>query len=252
MENTIRIAWILLPLLFLTACTERRQAGLIQAAEEKTAQGRYVEASDLLKKVIAINAQSKPAVRALYKLGFLLETYLHDYDGALVNYSEFVRLSQDAVSVYEVQKRIAGIYFEEQKDPEKTLAAYKKLISLNPDSLEADFFQFQIAEAYFQENNFEQARQEYQLLLDHFPKSSYIPHARFEIGNTYYLEGKNDIAVEALEQVIRHHPQSEYAVEAQFLMAALQIYESIKGRYPASAVLDQRIENLKKKTGKAK
>jgi TolA-binding protein len=254
---------IILSLALLSACSERRQTSLIQAAEEKTAQGRYAEASELLKKVIAINGDSKPAVHALYKLGFLLETYLHDYEGALANYSAFVQHSQDSVSIYEVQKRIAGIYFEQQKNPEKTIEAYKKLIAMNPDSLEADFFQFRIAEAYYQENNFEQARQEYQTLLDRFPKSAYIPHARFEIGNTYYLEGKNDIAIEALEQVIRHHPQSEYAVEAQFLMAdclehmdkgvnALQIYESLKGRYPAAEVLNQKIENLKKKLAKVK
>ena len=35
-----------------------------------------------------------------------------------------------------------NIYFENQSDPEKSIAAYQKLIELNPDSLEADFFQF--------------------------------------------------------------------------------------------------------------
>ena len=87
------------------------------------------------------------AVKSLYKLGFTQETYLRDYDSAIFNYQEFIRLSQDRVSIYEVQKRIAGIYFEQYRDPDKAIAAYKKLLTLSPDSLEADLFQFRIAQS---------------------------------------------------------------------------------------------------------
>lgn len=197
----------------------------------------------------------------MYKLGFILETYAKDYSGAVFNYQEAIRLSQDPVAIYEIQKRVANIFFEEGKDPDKAIAAYRKLMSFNPNSLELDFFQFRTAEAFFRQNNFEQARTEYQQLVEKFPKSQYVQKSRFEIGNTYYMEGKYDIALEAFKQVVRHHPQSEFAVEAEFLMAqcyeqtnklaaALQLYDSIKSRYSNSKIVQFRLEELKKRIKK--
>ncbi len=196
-------------LLSLVACTERRQEALLQSAEERLAQNQYAEASDLLRKVIQLNPESHAALTAIDKLGFTLETYLRDWEGALFSYQEFIRLSQDKMAVYEVQKRVANIYFEQHRNPEKAISAYRKLASLSPDSLEGDLFQFRIAQAYFRQNNFEQARIEFQHLIDQYKKSQYVAHSRFEIGNAYYMDGKYDIAEEALKEVERRHPQSE-------------------------------------------
>ncbi len=246
-----------------TACTESRQLRLLEQADDKIAHAKYGDGAELLRRSIAMNPESKSAIRALYKLGFTLESYLKDYEGALFNYQEFIRLSQDRVSIYEVQKRIANIYYEQYRESDKSIAAYKKLISFNPESLEADLFQFRISAAYFRLNNFEQARYEYQQLLERFPRSQFTARVRYEIGNAYYMEGKYDIAIEALKQVLRHHSQSEYAIEAQFLMAqclensdralnALQTYENIRGRYSSPEVLELRIAELKKRMAKRK
>lgn len=234
-------------------------------AEDFVTKGQYPQAIDLYRKTIALNPESHTAIRALYRLGFTLESYLKDFDGAIFNYQEFIRLTQDRVSSYEVQKRVANIYFEQFHDADKAIATYKKLIAFDPSSLEIDFFHFRIAQSYFQQNNFEQARYEYQQLLEKFPKSQYGARVRFEIGNTYYMDGKYEIGIEALKQVVRHHPQSEYATEAQFLMAqcyehldkldsALQLYETIQGRYSSAEILNYRVAEVKKrfKGGKAK
>lgn len=250
-------------LLGLSACSERRQLKQVNEAEEKITQGSYGEAVAILKKAIVINPESKTAIKALYKLGFILENYLKDYDGAIGQYQEFIRLSLDKVSRYEVQKRIANLYFDQYREPEKAIAAYKKLISFNPESLETDLFQFRIGQSYFRQNNFEQARYEYQQLLERFPKSQFTARTRFEIGNAYYMEGKYDIAEQAWQQVVRNHTQSEYATEAQFMMAqclehqdklqnALQMYETLTGRYPASDVLELRVAEIKKRIAKKK
>ncbi|MBI4405410.1 MAG: tetratricopeptide repeat protein [Deltaproteobacteria bacterium] len=242
----------------MSSCTERRQLTLLRSAEEKLSTGQYQEAAELLKKILVLNPESRPAVKALYKLGFVDETYLKDFDAALFSYQEFIRLSQDNMSIYEVQKRVANIYFEFKQDHEKSIEAYKKLISFNPSSVEVDLFQFRIGQSYFYLNNFEQARLEYQQLLEHFPKSQFASKARFETGNSYYMEGKYDIAQEALKQVLRHHGQTEHAIEAQFLiaqclelqdklLAAIQTYESIRGRYPSKKILELRISQLTKR-----
>jgi TolA-binding protein len=249
---------VALALLFASGCTERRQTSLVEAADEKLAQHQYLEGAELLRKAIAMEPASKQAVKARYKLGFTLESYLRDYEGAISNYEEFTKHSADRVSVYEVQKRIASLYFEQMSDSHKAVTAYKTLIALNPGSLEADLFQFRVAQSYFRQNKFDLARHEYQILLEKYPKSQFNARARYEIGNCYYMEGKYDIAIEALKQVLRHHSQSDFSTEAQFLMAesfeqqdklqnALQVFENIRGRYSSPNVLELRIAALKKR-----
>jgi tetratricopeptide (TPR) repeat protein len=247
--------------LLLLGCTERRQGKLIQEADEKISKSAYREASEILKRAVALNPESKTSVKALYKLGFVFETYLRDFESALFNYNEFIRLSRDPVAAYEVQKRVASLYLDQTGDPDKAVEAYKKLMRMSPETLEADQFQMKMGQAYFRMNEFEKAREEYQTLLDRFPKSHLTAKARFEIGNAYYMEGKYEIALEALKQVLRFQPQSEFVLEAQFLTAqclehldrfpaALQTYESIQGRYLPKEVIEMRIQEVQKKVKK--
>lgn len=253
-----RVTLSLYFLFLLIGCTEGRQQRLIAQAEDKIAKAQYAEAVELLKKAVALNPESRSAAKALYKLGFTQESYLKDLEGALFNFNEFIRLSKDSVSIYEVQKRIAGIYFDQVQDYEKAIVTYKKLLTLNPNSLEADLFQMRVALSFYQQNKFDQAREEFQVLLSKYPKSQYLGRARYEVGNSYYMEGKYEIAIEALKQVLRLHHQSDFAVESQFLMGqclehldrlkeALQTYENIEGRYPSSDVLSFRMNVLRKK-----
>lgn len=259
----IRFVFALTLALLLVSCTERRQDSLILSGDELLSQNRPREAAEIFRKAISLNPEGRLATKALYKLGFTLETFLADYDAALFNYHEFIRLSQDAVSLYEVQKRVANILYEQNRDPDKAIAAYKKLISFNPESLEVDQFQLRIGQSYFRQNNFDQARIEFQQLIEKYPKSALVAKARFEIGNSYFMEGKYDIAQEAFKQVMRQHPQSEFSSESQFLIAqchenrnellqAQGIYEGLKGRYPSADVLEFRIESLKKRIKKQK
>ena len=199
------------------------------------------------------------ALKAIYRLGFTQETYLKDYEGAILSYQEFIRQSRDSLSVYEVEKRIAALHFESTKDPEKAVVLYRKLQTSNPTSLEGDFFQFRIGEAYFRKNNFEQARIEYENLLEKYPKSQYVARTHYQIGNSYYMEGKYEKAVEVLRHAIRQHAQSEFTVDAQFRLAeclehvnqfkeAIQIYEAIQDRYPAKEVVAFRLVEAKKRS----
>jgi TolA-binding protein len=250
-------------LLAASGCSERRQARLIEEADEKINRGAYNEAAEVLKRTVALNPESRTAVKALYKLGFVLETYLRDFEGALFNYNEFVRLSADPVAAYEVRKRVASLYFEQTGDPDKAIESYRKLLAFSPESLEGDLFQFRIGQSFFRENEFEKARDEYQSLIDHYPKSHFVARTRYEIGNAYYMEGKYEIALEALKQVVRYHPQSEYSIESQFLTAqclehldrfpaALQVYESIRDKYSPREVVNLRINEIGKRAKKTK
>lgn len=253
-----RRAFLALGLLLVVGCTAQRQAALLEEADQRAGNGDYKKAAELYRRAIAVSPESTNAIRGLYKLGFIQETYLRDYEASVLNYGEFLKLTKDPVRAYEVQKRIANIYFEHHRDPEKAIVAYRHLMEMNAESLELDAFQLRIALSHFRKSDFAQARIEFQALVERFPKSQFVPRAKFEIGNCYYMEGRYELAIEALKQVLRNHAHSDYAVEAQFLIgqsqehqgqlrAALQSYEAIKGRYPATDVVEVRMKDVSKR-----
>jgi TolA-binding protein len=239
-------------------CTESRQLSLLQSAEEYTQKNQYAVAFQKLKKAISINPEGRYGIKAFYKIGFLQEVYMKDYEGALISYNEFIRLSKDKIASYEVQKRVAAIYFEQDMDIEKAIQIYNNLIKNNPQSLELDFFYLRVALGHFHQSNFEQARFELQKLIEKFPKSQYVAKAKFEIGNSYFMEAKYDIAIEALKQVVRNFSQSEYILEAQLLMAqcyeqkndfeeALRILTSLENKYPVKSVIRNQMDSVNSK-----
>jgi len=248
-------------LLLLTSCTSYRQERLIEKSDQQVSQGKYREGAEFLRKAIQLQADSKQGAKAAYKLGFVQETYLSDPNSALFSYEEFIRLSKDPTSQYEVQKRIADLYFEHVENLEKAITAYRRLMSLSPNSLESDSFQYRIANAYYRQNEFAQARIEYESLIEKFPKSQFVIRSRYDVANTYFLERHYDVGLEAFKQIARAYPQSPQAVEAEFMMglcleqkqeleAALRVYESVRVRYPAPTIVEMRIKSIQGRLGK--
>lgn len=234
----------------------------MQQAERKLEQGSPNEAAALLRKAISYDADTKTAIRALYKLGYVQETLLRDFEGAVLNFQEFARLSQDKVSRYEVFKRIGNIYFENLNDPQLAAKTYQQVLELSPDSLERDFISFRIGQCHFRMNDFQKAREYYESILVESPKSSLVPRVRFEIGNSFFMAAKYDVAIEALKQVLRNHSGTDYAIEAQFMMAqclehldrfqeAEDLYSSVEDNYPNRQVVQIRLDALRKRIKRA-
>jgi len=248
---------------FVISCTEQRQLSLLQEAEEMSAQGNYVEAINILKRTVRLKSYSRSATRAIYRIGYIYENFIKDFEQASKNYKEFLEVSVDPVLNYEVRKRLANLYFENGNDPMLAIENYKKLLKENPKTLEADEFQLKIAEAFYRQNAFDQARIEYRKLIDNYPKSQYKIKARFELATSYYMEGSYEIALETYRQIMRNFPQSEYSLESEFYMAqclenleripaAIEVYQKLAPRYPSKAIVEMRIAEAKKKVKGAK
>ncbi|MBI1861577.1 MAG: tetratricopeptide repeat protein [Deltaproteobacteria bacterium] len=256
------LAALLALTIILVGCTARKQTKFFDLAEEKIQGGSYFEAADAFRRGIALNPESRLALKALFRLGFVQEVYLRDYESALGSYQEYLRLRREPIGQYEVQKRVANIYFDYVQDPERSVTAYRKLLDLQADSLEKDQFIYRIGRSYFLQNNFELARSQYQALIDSVPKSQLVPKARFEIGNTYFMEAKYRLAIDAFKQVVRYHPQHPQAIEAQFWiaqsleqlgegLAARTQYEQLRLKYPIPELIEKRLQDIDKR-GKKK
>jgi len=245
-------------LAFFISCTYREQTKLYEKAEEKILQEEYSEANSLLKRVVILNTKSKIADKAFYWMGYISEIYLKDYNNAVFNYNEFLTRSTDEVAKYEVMKKIAFIYFEYLNETEKAINVYKKILEINPKTLEEDFFLIKIAESYYRINSFDNTRNYCRSLIDKFPKSEYSVKAHYYLMNTYFLESKCELAIEAAKNLIQFSKSSSYSIEAKFIIGqcyeqigkfqnAYNIYKELENKYSVPKIIKLRLDEIRKK-----
>jgi TolA-binding protein len=143
----------------------------------------------------------------------------------------------------------------------QAIAAYQKVLDLpGPDN---DQLQYEVADCYFRLNNFEQARIEFENLLNNDPYSGLAAEVRYRIAMTYALEGKLPDAAAAYRLVIQDWPDSPYAVEASFglatvleeqeeLLEALKILQELEGIYPKQDILKRKTDQVRERIEKKK
>ncbi len=198
---------------------------------------------------------------ALFQSGETLNLFLKRYPEALLTYLLVVRDYPDTDLAREAQRQAAEIYKYRLQDYGRAVVGYQKL--LDRGAPEGDRIQYEIADAYFRLNNFEQARIEFDSLLKDYPDSSLVAEVQYRIAVTLSLEGALDSALEAFGRVVGNWPDSPYALEARFGMAAvleekeelsraLQILEALRGRYSNAEALATKIDQVRERIRKKK
>jgi len=85
-------------------------------------------------------------------------------------------------------------------------ASFKEFLAAFPNSELVDNAQYWLAESYYASDDFEQALQDFQLVIDQYPRSSKVPDALLKMGLSNYSLQRWEAARTALTRV-----QQEYA-----------------------------------------
>ncbi|PLX83316.1 MAG: hypothetical protein C0617_12370 [Desulfuromonas sp.] len=248
-------------LAFYLLSLDEIRAGRFARAEEQLRQGRYEEATKSFRDLYDSAPDFHLAPMALFQSGETLNLFLKRYPEALLTYLLVVRDYPDTDLAREAQRQAAEIYKYRLQDYGRAVVGYQKL--LDRGAPEGDRIQYEIADAYFRLNNFEQARIEFDSLLKDYPDSSLVAEVQYRIAVTLSLEGALDSALEAFGRVVGNWPDSPYALEARFGMAAvleekeelsraLQILEALRGRYSNAEALATKIDQVRERIRKKK
>jgi len=89
--------------------------------------------------------------------------------------------------------------------------AFQQFLASFPNSQLADNAQYWLAEAYYVTDQFEEALDQFQVVISAYPRSRKIPDALLKIGYSNYELGRWDDARTALVQVRDDHPESTAA-----------------------------------------
>jgi tol-pal system protein YbgF len=88
-------------------------------------------------------------------------------------------------------------------------------IKAYPQSPQADYAQYHVGAAYFQQGKYDKAIEAYNTVVKNYPKSSFIAEAYTNAGRSYKTLRQNDKARESFEFVIKNYPDTVAATIAQ-------------------------------------
>lgn len=165
------------------AIFERRYA----RAEKLLAEKKYAAAAGVFRDIYEDHPDSVLTPRALFMSGELKHLYLDLPEKALLDFLLIEKNYPQTAYRETAQRRIAALYMDRLEDYGRAIVAYQKLLDQGVE--DGDQIQYRIGEAYFQLNNFEQARIEWESLIESAPQSPLIPEALYRIGVTWSLQG---------------------------------------------------------------
>jgi len=93
--------------------------------------------------------------------------------------------------------------------------AFEKLLDRYPQSQEADNAQFWIGETYYREKWFEKAILEYQKVIEQYPKGNKVPSAMLKQGFAFEQLGDSANARLVLRELMRKYPETNEAKIAE-------------------------------------
>jgi TolA-binding protein len=221
--------------------------------------GEYSRAYSKFRHLYEYHPQFKYAPQALLLAGEILQFNLNQDREALLAYLLVERDYPGHEVERKATRRAADIYKYRLGEYDRALTSYQKLLDGGNDDGEG--LQYEIADTYFKQNNFEQARIEFESLLKSYPQSERIAEVLFRIASASALEGALEEASFVYQRVAEEYPDSPFFLEALYglavvkeergeLQAALTLLQDLKGRYRDSQVLENRIKQVRKRINK--
>ncbi len=126
-------------------------------------------------------------------------------------------------------------WFYKKGELERAETFYKKILSSEPDSLQADNALFRLGEIAMSRGDYIKSLEIFQELPDRFPGSELIPSARFQAARSLYLNLSWDRAMYALKRFQEDFPVSQYNPQVMLTLAdiCIKIREYAKAKEEA-------------------
>jgi tetratricopeptide (TPR) repeat protein len=215
---------------------------------------KYNKAAFLYEDILKINPGPELRLKICYQLGELYAIYLGEYKKAAYYYTEVKELTEDPLWLIKTEEKLADINFNYRKNYQDAIKNYTRLSEFTPKLKKYDYFQLQIALAYYHLRDTENA-------IAQFTKIQTDPNHEFFVRSFYYLgliyfEKKDyNKALYVWSEYLKRETKKESMVQAKFLVAniyestenlkmAYDIYYSIASDYPNPDVIQNRLRAL--------
>jgi len=214
----------------------------------------YKKAAYLYEDILKSNPAPDLRLKMCYQLGELYSIYLGEYKKAVYYYNEVKELTEDPLWLIKTEEKLAEINFNYRKDYKEAIKNYTRLSLFTPKLKKYDFFQFQIALAYYYVKDTENAIKQL-LKIESDTNHEYFVRSFYYLGLIYYEQKDYNKALFVWSEYLKRETKKEYVVQAKFLVAniyestenlkmAYDIYYSIADEYPNPEVIENRLTSL--------
>lgn len=221
--------------------------GLYLMAWMKLQSGNQADAIQQYEYLLGTYPNTKLAPQIYYAIG---DCYYNggNYDTAIVYYEKVVENYPNSSNAYDAINGIQQAYAA--KGDVQSAADVIEKYSQNNKWSYADQLYLKKGELYFNQGNFQAAKESYESFVDLYPKSKFMPRALYWIGKSAQFLGNTDVATEKFSLVFSMYPKSEESASAVIewgkilvsqkrLDEALKIYENGLERLKESAAVPE-------------
>ena len=199
--------------------------------------------------------QAEEAAEALLRIGKLWQYDHQDEQMALLNYLKLEQNYPESALVLPAREGAAQIVKQTLRDYSRAIEFYQRLLDLNAGT--PDQYYYEIADCYFRLENYPQARIELETLLENYPHSLLVPDVLYRKGGILLLEGRGEDARLDWQRLIDEYPDNKYRMLAEFdlaklleeeeqLQEALQRYRKLEG-FSRPSLLQKKIKHLEQR-----
>lgn len=231
---------------------------LMSVAEAKWQQDDYLGAIRDYEKLIESYPKSSLIPEAHYWKGVTFLLYLDDTEVAVAALKQVIQLEKArGVSDHSLSARhyLAEIYERRLKRPTEAISTYESIVATSDDHEQVLASRFKIGELYYDMGDMDQARVEWDLIVDNAPKSPWAPSALYRKAGSYFVSGACEAAMSVYKTLYTTYPEDQNSHFAKFRAAncfemeerpseALILYKELEESYPDPAMIKQKVKVL--------
>ncbi len=226
-------------------------------AQESIYHQDYKDAIERYNLVLNSGPEKEIKIKIFFQLSNLHYVYLGEGEKAIFYLEEIKKISVDPLWLIKVEENLGEINFNFQKNYFKSLQNYKRLTQFVPKLEKFDFYQFRLAESFYNAQMYEDALVVFKEIQQN-SSHKYFLDSLFYIGKSFFQQKNWKSAIKFFKEYIRRERDSDKITQAKFLMAnsyetleslkiAYDIYYSILSSYPNTEVIQNRLNSIYKR-----
>ena len=231
---------------------------LFNQGEKLESLGQIEAAQKVYQQLYQRYPQAEIAPAALLRSGSIWQHDRRRDQQALLSYLQLEHDYPDSPLVPTAREEAALIVKYSLRDYSRAIKFYQHL--LDSTTSRQDLYRYEIADCYFRLDNYVQARIELEILQQRYPQTELLPELLYRKGGLLLLEKRPDDARKDWQRLIDEFPDSPYRVQARFNLAklleeddlleeALKQYQQLTD-FPQPLILEEKVAHLKQRIRK--
>jgi len=226
----------------------------ILTAQDYVERQEYEKAAEAYERLLRQNPPKAIQTKIHYQLAEIYYLYLNQQTRALSHYKYIVENDEEPRNQVRSLEKIADINFSFARKYKEAVRAYQTLLDFKPRLQSADFYDFRVGVALFEDGQFEKSNLRFaRLALD----TNHAHHIEsfYYLGLIQFYEKKWESAVDKWLEYIKREKRKDLIVKTKFLIAnayesgeklkeAYNIYYSLLDDYPNPQVIKDRLKSL--------